>query len=95
MGTKTCIGTTDTQVDSPFTEVTDDDRNFVLNNVNKLLDLAKPLTLQDIISERCGVRPLAIDKQNGNADWVELSRKHAIDANHKTRYLSIFGGKIN
>ena len=94
MGTKTCIGTTDTQVESPFTEVTDDDRNFVLNNVNKLLDLANPLTLKDIISERCGVRPLVIDKQNGNADWVELSRKHAIDVNHKTRYLSIFGGKL-
>jgi len=33
MGRKTCIGTTDTPVDSPFSEVTDEDRDFILSNV--------------------------------------------------------------
>lgn len=94
MGTKTCIGTTDTQVESPYAYVTDEDRQFVLDNVNKLLDLPKKLTLDDVISERCGVRPLAIKGKDGKADWVQLSRKHAIDVNDDTKYMSIFGGKL-
>ena len=94
MGPVTCIGTTDTQVESPYAAVTGADRQFVLNNVNKLLALDTPLTEQDIIAERCGVRPLAIKGQGGKADWVQLSRKHAIDINQAEAYLSIFGGKL-
>ncbi|MGJ8679074.1 FAD-dependent oxidoreductase [Paraglaciecola sp.] len=94
MGTRTCIGTTDSQVSDPVTHVTDKDRQFVLDNANKLLDLAKPLVNSDIISERCGVRPLAIKDKEGKADWVQLSRKHAIDINQQNQYLSIFGGKL-
>lgn len=94
MGPKTCIGTTDTQVDDPNTQVTAEDRQFVLDNANALLDLPKPLTHGDIIAERCGVRPLAIKGKGGKADWVQLSRKHAIDTNITDKYLSIFGGKL-
>jgi len=94
MGPKTCIGTTDTQVESPETSVTDEDRDFVLDNVNKLLNLPKPLTKSDIIAERCGVRPLAITGKGGKADWVKLSRKHAIDVNKNDMHISIFGGKL-
>jgi alpha-glycerophosphate oxidase/glycerol-3-phosphate dehydrogenase len=94
MGPKTCIGTTDTQVEDPHAKVTDQDRQFVIDNVNKLLDLPKALTLDDVIAERCGVRPLAIKGEGGKADWVQLSRKHAIDTNEVDKYLSIFGGKL-
>lgn len=94
MGPVTCIGTTDTQVDSPISSVTDNDRQFILDNVNQLLVLDKPLTTQDIIAERCGVRPLAIKDAGKNADWVQLSRKHAIDINQSQHYVSIFGGKL-
>jgi len=94
MGRKTCIGTTDTQVDSPYSEVTDEDRQFILDNVNGLLDLDKPLTKDDVIAERCGVRPLAIKGGDGKADWVKLSRKHAIDINKERQHFSIFGGKL-
>lgn len=94
MGPKTCIGTTDTQVEDPNATVTAEDRQFVLDNVNKLLDLARPLTRADVIAERCGVRPLAIKGNGGKADWVQLSRKHAIDVNEANNYLSIFGGKL-
>ncbi|NND00213.1 MAG: FAD-dependent oxidoreductase [Gammaproteobacteria bacterium] len=94
MGSKTVIGTTDTQVDSPAVEVTPEDRRFVLDNANHLLRLSKPLTEQDIIAERCGVRPLAQRGGDGVADWVKLSRKHAIDSNYQDQHLSIFGGKI-
>lgn len=94
MGQKTCIGTTDDKVENPDTEVTPEDRNFILDNVNKLLDLPKKLTQADIISERWGVRPLAVKGDDGTADWVALSRKHAIDVNKSEKYLSIFGGKL-
>lgn len=94
MGPRTCIGTTDTQVHSPKTTVTKEDRQFVLDNANRLLDLVKPLTEEDILSERCGVRPLAVLSRKQKADWVQLSRKHIIDINKAERYLSIFGGKL-
>lgn len=97
MGVRTCVGTTDTRVDSPHTEVTDEDRLFVLDNINKRLKLAKPLTKADIIAERCGVRPLVVKKNaaGGNSrDWLQMSRKHEIDVNRERRHLSIFGGKL-
>ncbi len=94
MGQKTCIGTTDDHVQSPNPIATDSDRQFILDNVNALLDLAQPLTLDDVIAERCGVRPLAVQGQSDNADWVQLSRKHAVDVNEDKRLVSIFGGKL-
>lgn len=94
MGPKTCIGTTDTQVDSPRVEVSDADRDFVLANANALLDLERPLTRDDIIAERVGVRPLAVAGEGGTADWVQLSRKHEIEVDEARRQLSIFGGKL-
>ena len=93
MGNKTSVGTTDTQVPTPEVEVTVEDRRFVLDNINSLLKLDKPITEDDIIAERCGVRPLAQKGGDGVADWVKLSRKHAIDVNKADKHLSIFGGK--
>lgn len=94
MGPRTCIGTTDEQVDSPHTTVTESDIQFVLDNVNRLLSLEKPLTKLDIIAKRCGVRPLAIKGKGGKADWVQLSRKHAVDIDEANKHISIFGGKL-
>ncbi len=94
MGPKTCIGTTDNQVDRPEVTVTDEDRDFVLANANALLDLDPPLTRDSIIAERVGVRPLAIRGEGGDADWVALSRKHVIEIDKASAHLSIFGGKL-
>jgi glycerol-3-phosphate dehydrogenase len=105
MGPRTCIGTTDTRVDSPMAHVTEADRRFVLDNINKRLRLPAPLTEKDIIAERCGVRPLAVaveapqDKRSGkagkkSADWMQLSRKHVVEVDEPERHLSIFGGKL-
>ena len=94
MGPKTCIGTTDTQVDQPNADINDEDRQFVLDNINALLDLPKPLTKKDIVAERWGIRPLAQEGGDGIADWVKLSRKHSIEVNLADKYLSIFGGKL-
>ena len=94
MGPKTCIGTTDTQVEDPRVGVTAEDRRFVLENANELLELERPLTEEDVIAERCGVRPLAVSGGDTTADWVALSRKHAIDADLERQHLSLFGGKL-
>lgn len=100
MGVRTCIGTTDTRVESPYTEVTEEDRNFVLGNINKRLNLVQPLTKADIISERCGVRPLVAKSEmsdmagDAGGDWLQMSRKHEIDIDAKQAHISIFGGKL-
>ncbi|UYG06102.1 glycerol-3-phosphate dehydrogenase/oxidase [Halomonas sp. M4R1S46] len=95
MGARTCIGTTDTRVDSPEVEVTEDDIQFVLDNINKRLALPAPLSAADIIATRCGVRPLAVKTNGGGErDFLNLSRKHAIDIDRQARHLSIFGGKL-
>jgi glycerol-3-phosphate dehydrogenase len=96
MGPRTCIGTTDTRVESPYTAVTPEDRRFVLDNINKRLRLPKPLTEADIIAERCGVRPLVVEGGGDRAttEWSQLSRKHAIEVDASERHISIFGGKL-
>ena len=95
MAHRTCIGTTDTQVDDPVTEVSDADRDFVLSNINARLDLSQPLTRDDVIAERCGVRPLAIMKADtGAVDVKQLSRRHVIETDAVHRHVSIFGGKL-
>ncbi|WP_020409033.1 glycerol-3-phosphate dehydrogenase/oxidase [Hahella ganghwensis] len=95
MGPKTCIGTTDTRMESPYSHITDEDRRFVLDNINARLNLSKPLTEADIVAERCGVRPLVVSGSEGDTtDWLQLSRKHAIDVDRESRHISIYGGKL-
>ena len=94
MGPRTCIGTTDTRVDSPDTAVTAEDRAFVLSNINKRLRLPRPLTEADVIAERCGVRPLAVSGKGGGTDWLMLSRKHVVEVDAARAHVSIFGGKL-
>ena len=95
MGPRTCIGTTDTRVEDPATHVTDEDRAFVLDNINKRLRLTPPLTAADIVAERCGVRPLVTRRGDGeNRDWMHMSRKHAVEVDCNRAVLSIFGGKL-
>ncbi len=97
MGRRSVIGTTDTRVDTPFTETTDEDIEFLLEQINARMDLAEPLTRGDIIADRCGVRPLVVKTGGGDqtdVDWTKLSRKHAIEADRERRVVTIFGGKL-
>lgn len=95
MGPKTCIGTTDTRVTSPEVEVTPEDRKFVLDNINARLRLPRPLSEADIIAERCGVRPLAVENgESGKRDWIQLSRKHVVETDPARAHVTIFGGKL-
>jgi len=97
MGTVSCVGTTDTRVGQPETFVTAEDREFVLDNINKRLRLQRPLGLEDIIAERCGVRPLVVkatSSSNKQQDWTSMSRKHVIESDPHRGWFSIFGGKL-
>jgi glycerol-3-phosphate dehydrogenase len=97
MGHRSVIGTTDTRVEDPNVGVTPEDREFLLAQINERLALDQPLTTDDVIAERCGVRPLVVDSSSDSqegADWTALSRKHAIDVDAERHQISIFGGKI-
>ena len=97
MGKRTCVGTTETRVEDPHEGVTDADRHFVLDNVSSLLKLPKPLRVEDIIAERCAVRPLATRRSTEDCEgveWVQLSRKHQIEVDADNHHLSIYGGKL-
>ena len=97
MGARSVIGTTDTRVDEPFTEVDDSDREFLLGQINQRLSLPEPLTVDDIIAERCGVRPLVVSTRSDDrtdVDWTALSRKHEIEVDAARRSITVFGGKL-
>jgi glycerol-3-phosphate dehydrogenase len=97
MGPKSCIGTTDTREEALPPRVHPEDRAFILANINKRLKLARPLTEQDVLAERCGVRPLVIRVAQGEGkdrDWTALSRKHEIEVDTARGHVSIFGGKL-
>ncbi len=100
MGRRSVIGTTDTRVDSPFTEVNDDDRAFLLEQINARLDRDEPLTVGDIIAERSGVRPLVVKRSQSSrrnldeVDWTSLSRKHEIERDDDRAIVTVFGGKL-
>lgn len=96
MHDRTVIGTTDTPAQSAGVTVTDEDRDFLLAQANRCLNLDRDLVRADIIAERCGVRPLVVSKSANleKVDWVSLSRKHEVELNKELNSISIFGGKL-
>ena len=103
MGRRSVIGTTDTRVDDPHTKVDDDDRQFLLDQINARMNLERPLTVDDVIAERSGVRPLVVKKPRGRrrrskdwttVDWTSLSRKHEIERDRSRAVVTVFGGKL-
>ncbi len=96
MGDRSMVGTTDTRVDDPHTAVTDEDIDFVLRQINAQMELQTPITKDQIVSARCGVRPLVIESAGEGkiADWHQLSRKHVIEGNKERKVVTILGGKL-
>tara|TARA_B100000959_G_C14890237_1_gene586383 strand:- start:577 stop:1284 length:708 start_codon:yes stop_codon:yes gene_type:complete len=97
MGECSVIGTTDERVKEHEVSVDSDDIDFLLKEANRKLTLSKPLSAEDVIAERVGVRPLVIPKGgvDQDKDWTELSRKHAVETNRKYRMISVLGGKLS
>ncbi|MEC9467731.1 MAG: FAD-dependent oxidoreductase [Actinomycetota bacterium] len=97
MGNRSVVGTTDTPVEDPTVSVTDEDRVFLLDQINARLNRADPLSGEDVIADRCGVRALVVepgDSTDGR-DWTELSREHAVEVNATLGVVSILGGKLS
>ncbi|MEM9454197.1 MAG: FAD-dependent oxidoreductase [Myxococcota bacterium] len=103
LGHRSSIGTTDTRVEQLPAVATAADRAFILDNINQRLGKARPLTERDIIAERCGVRPLVVERSDDDGgrdderegdDWTQLSRKHALEVDAPRRHLCIFGGTL-
>ena len=100
MGRRSVIGTTDTRVDDPHTAVTEEDRNFLLEQINARMDLEKPLEASDVIAERSGVRPLVVKVEGEGSDdwrskeWTSLSRRHEVECDAQRSVVTVFGGKL-
>ena len=100
MGRRSVIGTTDTRVDDPHTAVTEEDRNFLLEQINARMNLEKPLEASDVISERSGVRPLVVKAEGVGPDdwrsqeWTSLSRRHEVECDAQRSVVTVFGGKL-
>ena len=97
MGRRSVIGTTDTRVDTPFSEVTDDDIEFLLEQINARLDPRAPA--RSIRHHRRTLRGAAARREVGSGDqsevdWTKLSRKHAVEVDRAKRVVTIFGGKL-
>lgn len=97
MAHRSVIGTTDTRTTNAHEGVLPEDREFLLDQINRRLDLDQPLTEADIISERCGVRPLVVSTYGDDqteTDWTKLSRKHEVESDEERNVVTIFGGKL-
>jgi glycerol-3-phosphate dehydrogenase len=100
MGRRSVIGTTDTRVDDPHTAVTEEDRNFLLEQINARMNLEKPLEASDVIAERSGVRPLVVIVEGEGSDdwrskeWTSLSRRHEVECDAQRSVVTVFGGKL-
>ncbi len=74
-------------------EVNPSDVQFLLQELNR--HLAKPVSVEDIVSLRCGVRPLAVKRSYSKINQtVEISRKYVICRDKQIPWISIYGGKL-
>lgn len=90
-------GPTETTVDTI-------DEGFVVNeqDIDFLLERAKILNLNNvtrdnIVSTRCGIRPLVVESsyQNQGDYTLKISRKHQIEHDLLRPWITIFGGKFS
>ncbi len=89
-------GPTETMVDSPESgfRITSDDLAFLLEHARR--NLRPALVDAQIVSLRCGVRPLAV-RTSFRADCcpLDISRGHRIVEDPRLPWISVYGGKIS
>lgn len=79
-------------IDEGFS-VTPNDIRFLLHHAARRLQI--PISFQDVVSLRCGVRPLAVRKSYHRRRYpLTLSRKHHIFTDPNLPWISFFGGKL-
>ena len=70
-----------------------EDVRSLLNELNR--HLANPVGPEDIVSLRCGIRPLAVDRlHRDGCNLLSLSRRHRIHREAHVPWISIYGGKL-
>lgn len=70
------------------------DLRFLLNQLNR--HLAKPAGPGDVVSLRCGVRPVAVPRnQKIDEHSPSLSRHHRVHADQDLPWISVYGGKLS
>jgi glycerol-3-phosphate dehydrogenase len=74
--------------------VTPGDVDYLLQSLNR--QLADPIGRDDVVSLRCGVRPLAVPSNCApSGDLRRLSRQHRIHADPDVPWISVYGGKLS
>ncbi len=74
-------------------KVSGEDIDYLLEQYSRRF--RKPLTRQDIVSVRCGVRPLVVDRDfSANCYPLELSRRQEVALDPVRPWISCYGGKI-
>jgi glycerol-3-phosphate dehydrogenase len=88
-------GPTETKVDSLESgfRVDPSDIRFLLDRLNS--HLRTRVGAAQILSLRCGIRPLAVDRcYSGNEATLKISRRHRVYADPARPWISLYGGKI-
>lgn len=88
-------GPTETIVETPEEGfgVEPGDIRWLLSELNQ--HLKKEATAADIVSLRCGVRPLAVHRSyRGNGHSIQLSRRHRVHRDRELPWISVYGSKI-
>lgn len=74
-------------------KVAPEDVRFLLKRMNEHLD--PPFNKSQIVSLRCGIRPLAVKKDYVNTGYpLDLSRKQYVIPDSNIPWISSYGGKI-
>ena len=70
-----------------------EDLAFLLEHAQR--NLERPLQRNDIVSLRCGIRPLVVPTSfHKNVYPLDISRRHRIVVDHRRPWISFFGGKL-
>ncbi|MCZ7627238.1 MAG: FAD-dependent oxidoreductase [Candidatus Methylomirabilis sp.] len=74
-------------------DVSEEDARFLLEQAAQ--HLRTPVNKTEIISLRCGVRPLAVPTSfRGDCYPLDISRRHRIVKDSRLPWISLYGGKI-
>lgn len=89
-------GPTETLNEDPDTgfQVNTGDVRTLLAELNR--HLAQPVDAGDIVSLRCGVRPLAVKRTRSSiAHSIRISRRHVLARDPQLPWISLYGGKLS
>ncbi len=94
-GTIALWGPTETTVRDPEDAfvVRPDDVTFLLDELNRRL--RRPVAPRDVVSLRCGVRPLVVPRSFDRACYPgHMSRRQRIHVDRELPWISVYGGKL-